>query len=344
VRYAFRSVGNAMWANALILVFGFGALTLSNFWPNATMGLLTAITIAVAIVADFFLLPPLLMWLDDHFDRKGDSRMPSVPTGARAAAAILLAAFCLLPTPAAAETPAEKGLRIAEEGDRRDLGWGDWASEMKMVLTNQNGDTSERKLRMQSLENPDPKDGDKTMIVFDHPRDVKGTALLTYTHILTPDDQWLYLPALKRVKRISSSNKSGSFMGSEFAFEDFSSQEVAKYAWKWLRDEACGEQQCFVLERTPQYENSGYARQVVWMDQAEYRVQRVEFYDRKDSLLKKLTMSGYRQYLDKYWRAHDLFMENAQTGKTTRLTWENYAFRTGLAESDFTRNSLQRAR
>jgi predicted RND superfamily exporter protein len=64
VRYAFRTVGNALWANSLILVFGFTALAWSNFWPNATMGLLTAVAIGVALVADFFLLPPLLMWLD----------------------------------------------------------------------------------------------------------------------------------------------------------------------------------------------------------------------------------------------------------------------------------------
>jgi len=262
--------------------------------------------------------------------------------------AIAVAAFTAIATAllgtSLAQTPEEKGLQIVVEADRRDLGWGDWTAQMKMVLANQHGDTSERQLRMQSLENPDPKDGDKTMIVFDHPRDVKGTALLTYTHILTPDDQWLFLPALKRVKRISSSNKSGSFMGSEFAYEDFSSQEVAKYTYKWLRDEACGDLPCFVVERYPQYENSGYSRQIVWIDQAEYRVQRVDFYDRKDSLLKKLTMSDYRRYLDKYWRAHDLFMVNEQTGKSTRLTWEDYAFGTGLQERDFTTESLKRAR
>lgn len=346
VRYAFKTVGNALWANSLILVFGFTALAWSSFWPNATMGLLTAVAIGAALLADFLLLPPLLMWLDGGEKERSGGRMANKASSGVAALVILATGIvvCGWAAPAVAETPEEKGLRIIEEADRRDLGWGDWKSEMKMVLANQHGDTSERQLRMKSLENPDPKDGDKTMIVFDHPRDVKGTALLTFTHILESDDQWLFLPALKRVKRISSSNKSGSFMGSEFAYEDFSSQEVAKYTYKWLRDEACGELQCFVIERYPQYENSGYTRQIVWLDQDEYRVQRVDFYDRKDALLKKLTLGGYRRYLDKYWRAHDLFMENAQTGKTTRLTWDGYAFRTGLDESDFTKESLKRVR
>ena len=344
VRFAFRTVGNALWANSLILVFGFGALAWSNFWPNATMGMLTAIAIAAALVADFLLLPPLLMWLDgDRIPRDGET-MPDPNSAMRTGLAAITALVLLMPTVVGAETPQEKGLASAQEADRRDLGWGDWSAEMKMVLANRHGETSERKLRMQSLENPDPQDGDKTMIVFDHPRDIKGTALLTYTHILEPDDQWLFLPALKRVKRISSSNKSGSFMGSEFAYEDFSSQEVAKYAYEWLRDEACGELTCFVVQRIPQYESSGYTRQIAWIDQQEYRVQKLEFYDRKNALLKTLTLSAYRQYLEQFWRAHDLYMVNAQTGKTTRLTWDDYAFRTGLDADDFTKNSLKRIR
>jgi outer membrane lipoprotein-sorting protein len=246
--------------------------------------------------------------------------------------------------PEEADTPEEKGLQIAQEADRRDQGFGDWRAELKMILGNRHGESSTRELRMQGLESPDQKDGDKSMIVFDKPRDVKGTALLTFTHVLEPDDQWLYLPALKRVKRISSNNKSGPFMGSEFAYEDFTSQEVAKYKYKWLRDEPCGELTCFVVERIPQYESSGYTREITWVDQTEYRIQRVDFYDRKDTLLKTLRLEDYRQYLDKYWRAHDLSMENHQTGKTTRLTWSGYEFRVGLEEGDFTKDRLKRMR
>ncbi len=97
------------------------------------------------------------------------------------------------------------------------------------------------------------------------------------------------LPALKRVKRISSRNKSGPFMGSEFAFEDLGSQEVAKYTYKWLHDEEYNSLDCFVLERRPAYEHSGYTRQEVWVDKAEYRIQKVKYYDRKNSLLKTQT-------------------------------------------------------
>ena len=187
-------------------------------------------------------------------------------------------------------------------------------------------------------------DGDKTLVVFDKPRDVKGTALLTWSHKDGNDDQWLYLPALKRVKRISSKNKSGPFMGSEFAYEDLSSQEIEKYSYRYDRDEVLNGMDCFVNERDPVDENSGYTRQLVWIDKAHYRPQKIEFYDRKNTLLKTLELRKYQQYIGQYWRASEMYMENLQTGKSTLLTWKDYKFKTGLTDSAFNKNALKRAR
>ena len=253
----------------------------------------------------------------------------------------LLALFSL-PFSLLAQTAEERGLEIAIEADRRDTGFHDSQASMRMILRNKRGDESIRDIRVRTLEQLD--DGDKSLTIFDKPADVKGTNFLAFTHKTGPDDQWLYLPALKRVKRISSRNKSGPFMGSEFAYEDLSSQEVEKYTYKYLRDEACGELQCFVIERIPVDRYSGYTRQIVWIDQQEYRPQKIVFYDRKDSMLKTLVYSEYKQFLENYWRAHDMFMENHQTGKSTRLIWDNYRFQTGLTERDFDRNSLKRAK
>ena len=244
----------------------------------------------------------------------------------------------------AASPEQEKGLEIAREIDRRDHGFRDSKVRMKMVLTNRQGQSSTRELRLETLEVPDSELGDKSLTVFDHPRDIKGTAFLSFTKILDPDDQWLYLPALKRVKRISSANKSGPFVGSEFAYEDLTSFEVAKYAYTWLRDEPCGALECFVVERIPQYERSGYSRQIAWVDKVEYRIVRVEFYDRKDSLLKTLESTDWNQYLDQYWRQHRMHMVNHQTGKETVLEFEPYSFREGVNESNFNKSRLARLR
>ncbi|MEM6639763.1 MAG: outer membrane lipoprotein-sorting protein [Pseudomonadota bacterium] len=254
---------------------------------------------------------------------------------------VLCAALCFA-VPASAQTPEERGLEIALEADRRDAGFGDTKVVMEMTLRNKNGDERTRQMRSQSLEVAD--DGDKSLIVFNDPADVKGTALLTFSHKEGQDDQWLFLPALKRVKRISSSNKSGPFVGSEFAYEDLSSQEVEKYTYKYLRDEDVDGEAYFVVERYPVDKKSGYTRQVAWIDQMHYRSHKVEFYDRKKSLLKTLTSSDFERYLDKHWRPLRMEMVNHQTGKSTVLSFRDYAFKTGLSEKDFTRNSLQKAR
>lgn len=240
------------------------------------------------------------------------------------------------------KTPEQRGLEIATEADRRDQGFKDSTAAMRMILRNKQGQESIRRLTVKTLEGI--ADGDKSLIIFHHPKDVEGTALLTYTHKKAADDQWLYLPALKRVKRIASNNKSGPFMGSEFAYEDFNSQEVEKYTYKYLRDTDCGKQQCFVIERYPLDKHSGYNKQIVWIDQNQYRVLKIEFYDKKNTLLKTLKMKRYKQYLNKYWRSHKMNMMNHQTQKSTELQWKDFNFKSGLSENEFTQSSLRRAR
>jgi outer membrane lipoprotein-sorting protein len=244
----------------------------------------------------------------------------------------------------AQQSNEELGREIAEEADRRDLGWKDNANVMRMILRNRNGDASTRELRRQALETYEEGSGDKSLITFDAPRDVAGTSLLSHTKILAPDEQWLFLPALKRVKRISSANKSGPFVGSEFAYEDLVSQEVRKYDYRFVREEMLGGLATFVVERYPLYKNSGYTKQVVWWDQDEYRIQRIDFYDRKGSLLKTLTYHDYRQYLGKYWRPDRMTMENHQNGKSTDLEFLEWTFANGLAAGEFTPSRLRRTR
>lgn len=252
----------------------------------------------------------------------------------------LILILILWPFQLQAQSAEDKGLEIAKAARAYDRGFGDFTADMVMTLKNKNGETSTRFIRIRTLEVEG--DGDKSLSIFDEPKDVKGTAMLTYSHGLEADDQWLYLPALKRVKRISSRNKSGPFMGSTFAFEDLGSQEVEKYNYKFLREEACGDWQCYVIERKPAYKHSGYTRQVAWLDKEAYRIVKVEYYDRKKALLKTLTASDFQQFLDHYWRPGKMDMVNHQSGKSTRLEWKNYAFQTGLSDSDFRSQALKR--
>lgn len=242
---------------------------------------------------------------------------------------------------ARADGAEERGLAIARTADQRDSGFGDSTADLKMVLTNRAGNVSERRLRLRVLEVSN--DGDKSLVVFDSPGDVRGTAILTHTHRSGNDDQWIYLPSLRRVKRIASTNKSGSFVGSEFAYEDLSSQEVDKYTYKYIKDEPIAGEPCFVVERKPRYEKSGYLRQLVWIDQKEYRTLRTDFFNQRNELMKTLTASNFNQYAGKYWRATKLEMINHQTGKGTQMLQNNIRLKTGLAASIFEPSSLERA-
>ena len=251
---------------------------------------------------------------------------------------VLAAAF-----PAHSQSPSaeEIGLQIATEARESARGFGSFTARQTMVLRNRQGQESLRQVRVKVLEVED--DGDRSLFIFDEPRDVAGTAMLVHSHKDAADDQWLYLPALTRVKRISSSNRSGSFMGSEFAYEDMSVPEVEKFTYRYLRDEPSGVT-CTVVERFPTDERSGYLRQVVWRDKGELRVWKVDYYDRRDSHLKTLTLANYQQFLGRYWQAGELTMVNHLTGKSTVLNWSDFQYQTEIDAAEFTQTGLRRVR
>jgi len=253
-----------------------------------------------------------------------------------------LVALSLCSGYALSETAEEKGLNIAKARKAIDGGWGDSTAQAKMILRNADGQETVRQMKIKSLEVVD--DGDKALTIFSQPRDVKGTAFLSFAHPTKSDEQWMYLPALKRVKRIASRNQSGPFMGSEFAFEDLSSFEIEKYSYKYLKDDTINGELSYVVEVDPVNKNSGYTRQVLWIDQSHYRVHKIEFYDRRNSLLKTLTLSDYKLYLDKHWRPSTQRMVNNQTHKSTDYLVESLTFKTGLTSKDFNKATLKRAR
>ncbi|PCI46392.1 MAG: outer membrane lipoprotein-sorting protein [Moraxellaceae bacterium] len=238
-------------------------------------------------------------------------------------------------------TPNEqRGLEIATHSDRTFSNFGNSEVKLEMILENAYGQVSRRKLESKTIEVDD--DGNKSLILFKEPRDVRGTAFLSFTHKVGNDDQWLYLPAIKRVKRISSSNKSGSFMGSEFAFEDIVSQEVEKYSYQFIKQDVYDDQKVFVVERYPVAKSSGYSKQVVWYKQENYVVLKIEYYDRKKQLLKTLKYKGYNKHDNKHWRAKIMKMKNHQSEKSTTLVWSGHQFDVGLTSSDFSKSSLKR--
>lgn len=232
----------------------------------------------------------------------------------------------------------KKGLEIFKQQYLIDEGWQDMEARMDMVLIDASGRESRRKVVKRMLE--DSTQPDKTLGIFIEPADVRGTVMLTFEHSYGADDQWLFLPSLKRTKKINAENKSGSFLGTEFSWEDISTTELTKYHYKFVRDE----DNTWVVERIPVDEYSGYSREVVWVNKDNHQSVKIEYYDRKGDLLKTLVLGNIQQYKGRYWRPSLYEMTNHQNKKKTVLTMSDYNFGVGLDTSGFSSLGMERIR
>jgi predicted RND superfamily exporter protein/outer membrane lipoprotein-sorting protein len=355
VRYAFNTVGTALLVTTVILVGGFGVLTMSTFQMNSFLGLLAVFVIGSALILDFILLPSLLILLDDVINKFKKEGTPTMKSQTTTLLFVVILSFSLSDQAIAKQTKDQLlkagdveqiGEAIAIEFDERDLGFESQISIIEMTLKDAHGGENSREMESRILERPERTIGDKSLLIFYTPRDLNGTAFLSFAEILKQDDQWLYLPSIKRVKRISSKNKSGPFVGSEFAYEDITGNEIGKYSWRYDGLESCPviQSECFKLTTIPKYEHSGYTKRIAWIDTQEFRTYKLDFYDRKGALAKTQTFEDYRQHLGKYWRADTWTMTNHLTGKSTILHFKDYKFKTGLNDDDFSKGSLQRVR
>lgn len=233
------------------------------------------------------------------------------------------------------------GEKIAREADARLRNYGDSRVDLAMELTGPSGQTASRAVRVQSLET---EDGEYTLMIFDTPRDVAGTSLLSHNFRNRADQQWLYLPAIRRVKQIGARDKSGPFMGSEFAYEDIVTPFYEKFSYRFEAEDDCAAGKCWVVERTPEDPYSGYTRQRVWIGQENHLIHRIEYFDRRNSLLKTYRAQDFIQHDGSHWRPARMEMVNHQNKRQTRLIWSDFRFDTGLSRQSFSQNALMRSR
>ena len=233
---------------------------------------------------------------------------------------------------------AQSGEEIAKKAYERVSGYRSSVSNTVMILKNAQGDENIRRLKIKRLEG---ENGDRSLLLFVYPNDLKGTKLLSYEVIGGDDKQWLYLPALKRVKRISSRNKSGSFMGSEFSYEDISSQNYKNYTYphesKIVTKDGI---RYFKVLRIPKEKHSGYSKQILYIDIKENLPRFGEYFDKQGRLLKKISFLNY-ELLDGVYRVHKIVITNVQNKKESLLTWESDKIKAGLGKKDFSKRVLR---
>jgi hypothetical protein len=252
------------------------------------------------------------------------------------AAAAIAACTTLFSLPASAELraplPGLTGQGLEEKQDHMQSGYVGEAREMTLTLVSAQGDESMRKLRFEGQEGEARHD--KSRLIFTYPADMKGAMLLTHEQAERDDDQWLYLPAVKRIKRIATANQSGSFMGSEFAYEDLVVRQLDKYEFRYIGDETLDGKDCYVIERTPKNKNSGYSRIVRWRMKDNLQELRSDYYDRKGELLKRRDMVGHH-LVDGYWRVSSILVTNVQTSRKSKLTFDEVKLKLNLPGEHF---------
>lgn len=255
------------------------------------------------------------------------------------------------------EDEVAHGAALAAFADRFDQGWYDEVLQGRMTLFDAGGDSVERRFSRMVLERPE--EGDKLLVRFLAPAEIKGVAALTFENSGSSDDNWLYLPSTKRVRRISGANNTSSFQGTEFTYEDLSSLDPNEYEWRYLERTEIerGEDSIPVhkLHARPTYGDTGYSRLTVYYNSETWGQERIEYYDKSGTLLKTRESSAWEHLHDRYWRALSIEMTNHQTGKRTLLVTEKLYLdlsrykssktgepRSHLTESLFTTQALQR--
>ena len=216
----------------------------------------------------------------------------------------------------------------------------DQISDLTMILINKSGQQRVRKLK-QFIK--DDGKVEKKIMFFISPADVKNTSFMnwSYDNSDKSDDQWIYLPALKRVKRISSDDKSDYFMGSDFTYDDLGDRKLDDDSHKLLREEKVDGVECYVVESTPKDEDYMYSKTVTWVRKDNFLGVKKEFYDEDGEFLKTLHVEKFEK-ISGVWIIEKLKMENTQNNHKTIMELSNIKVNTGVPDSKFTQRMMMR--
>jgi len=237
-----------------------------------------------------------------------------------------------------ADVAQERGYELALMADRANDGYVGEESKVELSLINAHGDVSKRLLRLESMEVEG--DGDRSILTFEWPADLRSTKFLVWAHKGRDDDRWLYLPSMRRVKRIAGRKKSGSFMGSEFSYEDIGGQEPKKYRWRYLGELELDGRKAWSLERIALDTKGGYSKELLSMDKEYLLPLEIKYFDKRGEILKTAEFKGYKRY-GKYWRASKIVMTNHQTNKKSIFRWLERKLKVSMSKSNFNRKRLR---
>lgn len=258
--------------------------------------------------------------------------------------ALLILLIALLAAPALAQTPTGREVMEAYKAQDRTE---DTVAEMAMSIINDRGNTRERKLTLWTKTRDD--DTRMQLIRFQAPADVKGTGFLSIENRDREDDNWLYLPALRKTRRIAGSDKQDSFVGTDFTYEDLESEKLDAHAYEVIGSEAVDGTEAWIVEALPtdpdRIEETAYSKRELWIGKDHHLLLQARHYDKDGAYVKWLHAEDIRQVpgTDK-WRAYRLTMEDVLDGGKTVLEISAYQIDQGVSEDFFTQRYLKRGR
>lgn len=235
------------------------------------------------------------------------------------------------------------GRQILEREEEQHKGEDEY-NKMTMKLINNRG--QERNRKVEYYRKTDGNDNDMVLMRFLEPADVKGVGLLTIEHTDRDDDQWLYLPALRKVRRISAADQTDNFMGTDFTYEDIRSEKLDKHDYTVIRTEAIDERECYLIEAVPSTEKqrneSGYSRREIWVRKDIFIKVQTKYYDKKGEFFKIGVSKDIVEVAPNIYRPNFMEMQNLKTGHTTQLTFDEREINSGLPDRLFTERELRR--
>ena len=237
--------------------------------------------------------------------------------------------------------PQEKpeGLEIIKKVYNRPTG-DDQSANLTMTLIDSRGNKRVREIKQLLKEN---KDVEKKIMFFVSPADVRNTSFMNWSYAKEGkgDDQWIYLPALKRVKRLSSDSKSDYFMGSDFTYDDLGDRQPSADNHKFLRMEKLDNEECYVVESTPKEKEYMYSRTLTWIIKDKWIGKKKEFYDEDGELLKILKVKRYEK-ISGYWIILHSEMKNLQKKHSTEMSLKDVKINIGIQERQFSERMMKR--
>jgi len=221
--------------------------------------------------------------------------------------------------------------------------WNDMSGDLYMELTNKSGNKRIRNMKYYSKQKTENEY--QMLMKFISPADVKGTAFLSIEQSDRDDDRYLYLPALRRVKKITSSGKGGNFMSSDFTYYDIGKPKIKDWKYNRLADEIVENYDCFVVEAIPATDeirkDTGYSKTVYWIRKDTFTIYKATYYDREGKKWKALNVPKVEK-INNVWFSTVMIMQDLETGHTSRMEFQNFKINTGIPDNYFTTRYLQR--